>query len=146
LLNATQNTSLAKHGGLSFGAEFGRHSSKVTLPNCFLCNDLSGALIDLKTREWVHHTCINWHNEVWFETDDKALNMFSGSLDYSRFEYECSICKEKQGSCISCDYAGCKKNFHVRCAIKKKFILNIKAMEQKLKVKDWDIKVYCEKH
>ena len=72
--------------------------------------------------------------------------MFSGSLDYTRFEFECSICKEKQGSCITCDYAGCKKNFHVRCAIKKKFILNIKAMEKKLKVKDWDIKVYCEKH
>ena len=52
------------------------------LPICFLCNDLAGAMIDLETKEWVHHTCINWHNEVWFETNDSALNSFSGQLDY----------------------------------------------------------------
>mmetsp|Transcript_11232 Transcript_11232/g.15137 ORF Transcript_11232/g.15137 Transcript_11232/m.15137 type:complete len:109 (+) Transcript_11232:1028-1354(+) len=108
-----------------------------------MCNDLSGAMIDLKTREWVHHTCINWHNEVWFETTDKDLHNFSGTLDYSRFGLECSICKEKQGSCISCDFNGCKKNFHVRCAIKSRFIMSYAEMEKKLKVGDWDIKVYC---
>lgn len=58
----------------------------------------------------------------------------------------CDICKQKQGSCIDCDYNGCKKSFHVRCAIKKGFILSFKEMESKMKVKDWDIKVYCTKH
>ena len=111
-----------------------------------MCNDLSGALVDLSTREWVHHTCINWHNEVWFETDDKDLVSFSGTLDYSRFSLDCSICGQKQGSCISCDLTGCKKVFHVRCAIKSKFILSVMEMEKKLKVGDWDIKVYCQKH
>lgn len=120
--------------------------SKVTLPICFLCNDLSGAMVDLETNEWVHHTCINWHNEVWFETDDAALNNFSGTLDYSRFDKECSICKVKQGSCISCDYKGCNKYFHVRCAMKQKFILSHCEMEANLKVGDWDIKVYCQTH
>ena len=38
-----------------------------TIPNCFLCPDLRGSLIDLLTKEWVHHTCVNWHNEIWFE-------------------------------------------------------------------------------
>jgi hypothetical protein len=37
------------------------------LPNCFLCPDLKGAMIDLVTKEWVHHTCVNWHNEIWFD-------------------------------------------------------------------------------
>ena len=111
-----------------------------------MCNDLSGAMVDLKSREWVHHTCINWHNEVWFEITDKALTAFSGTLDYARFGKECCICKQTHGSCISCDYSDCKKNFHVRCAIKSKLILSVSDMEKKLKVSDWDIKVYCQKH
>lgn len=47
-----------------------RISRAVALPNCFLCPDLKGALIDLETKEWVHHTCVNWHNEIWFEQED----------------------------------------------------------------------------
>lgn len=146
LLNETAERSLANRGNLSFGAEFGKLSSKLALPNCFMCNDLAGAMVDLKTNEWVHHTCINWHNEVWFETDDKALTSFSGTLDFSRFGMECSLCKEKNGSCISCDFTGCKKVFHVRCAMKHKLILSVAEMEKKHKVSDWDIKVYCPKH
>lgn len=42
----------------------------VVTPNCFLCPDLKGAMVDLTSKEWVHHTCINWHNEIWFEQED----------------------------------------------------------------------------
>ena len=128
---------------MAYGADFGKLSSLVTLPNCFMCNDPAGAMIDLKSREWVHHTCINWHNEVWFGTDDKALTQFSGNLDYSRFELSCCLCRQKGGSCISCDFNGCKKSFHVRCAIKAKIIRSYKEMEVKNKTGEWDIKVFC---
>ena len=75
-----------------------------------------------------------------------ALTSYGGTLDYSRFDKLCSICNVKQGSCISCDFKGCNKDFHVRCAIKERFILSHAEMEQNLKVKDWDIKVYCHTH
>lgn len=45
-------------------------NKRVNLPNCFLCPDLKGAMIDLESKEWVHHTCVNWHNEIWFEQED----------------------------------------------------------------------------
>ena len=111
-----------------------------------MCPDPAGAMIDLDSREWVHHTCVNWHNEIWFETEDKALRRFHGTLDYSRFGLECSICHQRHGSCISCDFNGCKKNFHVRCAIKSQFIMSVTEMEKKFKMDEWNIKVYCHKH
>ena len=146
LISATQENAIMSKNSLAFGKEFGQHSKKVILPNCLLCNDLMGAMVDLKSNEWVHHTCVNWHNEIWFETDDKHLKQFGGALDYSRFELTCCICKTKQGSCIECDYKGCKKAFHVRCAIQRKFIVSKEEMEKKHKISDWDIKVYCHKH
>lgn len=39
LIYDTQDKSLSNKGDLAFGAEFGKQSSKVALPNCFMCND-----------------------------------------------------------------------------------------------------------
>lgn len=47
-----------------------KEGSKAPLPNCLLCPDVKGAMVDLTTKEWVHHTCVNWHNEIWFEQND----------------------------------------------------------------------------
>ena len=47
-----------------------RPSDTNKLPNCFLCPDLKGAMVDLDTKEWVHHVCVNWHNDIWFEEKD----------------------------------------------------------------------------
>jgi hypothetical protein len=40
------------------------------VPSCMLCIDVKGAMVDLDTKEWVHHVCVNWHNEIWFNLDD----------------------------------------------------------------------------
>lgn len=117
----------------------------ITLPNCFLCPDLKGAMVDLVTKEWVHHTCVNWHNEIWFEQDDIKLNMYGGSLNFERFELKCYICKVNQGACITCDFKMCKRAYHVRCAIKEKLILSNEEMEE-LRLSAWDIKVFCHQH
>ena len=45
-------------------------SKQSAIPNCFLCPDVKGAMVDLQSKEWVHHTCVNWHNEIWFEAED----------------------------------------------------------------------------
>jgi len=68
-----------------------------------LCTDPKGAVIEMESKEWVHHTCVNWHNEIWFENNDMELKNYGGQLDFSRFNLLCYICKEKHGSCIECD-------------------------------------------
>lgn len=46
-------------------------------------------MVDLKTKEWVHITCVNWINDIWFETDDTKLDMFGGKLDFDKFNIKC---------------------------------------------------------
>jgi len=121
-------------------------SNRVPLPNCLLCNDFKGAMVDLETNEWAHHTCVNWHNEIWFETDDKKLTKYGGALDYERFSLKCYICKVQQGSCIECDLSSCKKPFHVRCAIGKDLIMSANEMDEEMRLGVWECKVYCNKH
>jgi hypothetical protein len=72
----------------------GRTLSKEKLPKCMLCHDLSGAMVDLESKEWVHHVCVNWHNEIWFEEDDNKIRSFGGTLDFERFNLKCTICQE----------------------------------------------------
>jgi hypothetical protein len=110
-----------------------------------MCPDLRGAIVDLNTKEWVHHTCVNWHNEIWFEENDTKLVEYGGKIEYERFDLKCSICTIKQGSCITCDFKSCTKSFHVRCAIKDKLILSTEEMED-LRLDTWNIKVFCKKH
>lgn len=62
-----------------------------------------------------------------------------------RLNLTCYICKIKQGSCIQCDFKKCSKPFHVRCAIKQNLIVSNEEME-KLRLDEWDIKVFCHKH
>lgn len=83
-------------------------------------------MIQLKTKEWVHQVCVNWHNEIWFEEDDIDLEYFSGTLNLQRFKKTCYLCKQgvNSGSCIDCDYKNCKMSFHVRCAIKAGLIMS----------------------
>lgn len=63
-----------------------------TLHECFLCNDKQGAVIDLKTKEWVHIACVNWINEIWFEEQDVSLAKFGGELDFDKFQLICYLC------------------------------------------------------
>lgn len=58
-----------------------------------LCPESNGAMIQLSTKEWVHHICVNWHNEIWFEKDDIYLQIYGGDLNLNRFDLVCYICK-----------------------------------------------------
>ena len=71
--------------------------------------------------------------------------MYGGTLNMDRFDMNCSICKIPEGSCIDCDYTGCQKGFHVRCAVNQGLILSSEDM-QELRVGEWDCKIFCDKH
>jgi len=60
-----------------------------------LCNDLAGAMVDLDSKEWVHHVCVNWHTEIWFEENDNEIMKFNGNLDFTRFDLTCRICDKR---------------------------------------------------
>lgn len=66
---------------------------------------------------WVHHTCINWMDEVWFTDDTKSA--IEGKPCMDKFKLQCSICRDPKltGYCFECDYKQCKIAFHIRCAI-----------------------------
>eukprot|EP00347_Sterkiella_histriomuscorum_P019087 403342999 len=115
------------------------------LPNCFLCTDLLGSMIDLDSKEWVHQSCVNWHDDIWFNEKDTKYRKFEGKLDYERFSLTCYICNIKQGACIQCDLKSCQKAFHVRCAIKERLIVSTEEMED-LRLGSWDVKIFCGKH
>lgn len=53
-----------------FVTQIDKAGENLVVPNCLLCPDIKGAMVDLVTKEWVHHTCVNWHNEIWFEQND----------------------------------------------------------------------------
>ena len=94
---------------------------------CKLCNDLQGAIVKTNLG-WVHITCVNWTPDVWF-TDEEKTNV-EGKINTARFNLSCSVCKkQKQGSCIQCDYKDCSSSFHIRCAINKKLISDWTTME-----------------
>jgi len=71
--------------------------------------------------------------------------MFSGNLNLTRFDLNCSICKVSTGSCIDCDYPACSRSFHVRCAINQGLILSSEDMQDS-RLGEWDCKVFCQKH
>ena len=71
--------------------------------------------------------------------------MYQGKLNLDRYSLVCSICKVKEGSCISCDYHTCSKSFHVRCAMQNGLILSSEDMSE-FRIGDWDCKIFCDKH
>ena len=103
-------------------------------------------MVDLDNKQWVHHVCVNWHNEIWFDVEDQTLRKYGGKLNYERFQLTCYLCKVKRGSSISCDFFGCTKTFHVRCGIEKRLIKSVEEIESKHKVADWNVKIYCSTH
>ena len=62
-------------------------------PHCSFCPDERGALVRLKSKEWVHIVCVNWINEIWFETEDIWFEKYGGELDLQKFGLQCYLCK-----------------------------------------------------
>jgi hypothetical protein len=105
-----------------------KHKASSNSVRCFLCpkDNLKGLMRKIKDGRWAHYQCINWTPEIFFD-DPKKDKIILDSLDLSRFNKICSICKKSEGSCLNCDFKYCPNYFHVRCADK----MNL--------IKSWDL-------
>ncbi len=129
---------------------------------CFLCNDLSGIIIKVRTKlgGWVHPTCVNWIKDIYFEeekdTDNNQLSdwtsgctgrIVGGPLPHVYFKTTCVFCNVVGGACIKCDYKGCNRRFHVRCGIYEGVIRETTEMNKDPNPKEENnIQVFCDQH
>ncbi|SPO39567.1 uncharacterized protein PSFLO_05048 [Pseudozyma flocculosa] len=67
---------------------------------------------------WVHVLCALFTPEVVF-SDPLRLKTVEGcgNLPAWRYESTCYVCDQRAGSCITCAESGCRRTFHVSCAV-----------------------------
>ncbi|KAI2638141.1 hypothetical protein GGS21DRAFT_457060 [Xylaria nigripes] len=71
---------------------------------------------------WIHVTCAVWTPEVKFSSA-KALSLAEGipSIQRTRHEEVCKVCKERGGACVFCH--SCRAPVHIECAHKSGYLL-----------------------
>ncbi|KAI0842099.1 hypothetical protein F5Y06DRAFT_292921 [Hypoxylon sp. FL0890] len=84
---------------------------------------------------WVHVTCAVWMPEVKFG-NALALGPSEGipSIQRSRYEEVCKVCKQKGGACVSCHH--CRAPVHVECAHQNGYLLGFEITPVKVSRRD----------
>jgi bromodomain and PHD finger-containing protein 1 len=63
-------------------------------------------------------------------------------IDTKRFGLQCIICGRKNcGACIQCQYSKCMISFHIECARRANYFLEVDRSD-----KERTYRVFCEKH
>lgn len=97
---------------------------------CCLCPVRGGALKPSNTANlWVHVTC------AWFVPEVKFKNIVKmepaeglTNVHLSTFQQKCGICKQVHGVCVSCAHKNCRRSFHIMCAFKSCYHMEMKAV------------------
>ncbi|XP_024371761.1 histone-lysine N-methyltransferase ATX5 [Physcomitrium patens] len=97
---------------------------------CCLCPVRGGALKPSNTANlWVHVTC------AWFVPEVKFKNIVKmepaeglTNVQLSTFQQKCGICKQVHGVCVSCAYKNCRRSFHIMCAFRACYHMEMKAV------------------
>ena len=67
-----------------------------------------------------------------------------GKIDSIRFSFLCIICGKKEGACMQCQAPRCKIAFHVECARRENYCMD---MERDTTARSPPIyHIFCEKH
>ncbi|EPQ27204.1 uncharacterized protein PFL1_05127 [Pseudozyma flocculosa PF-1] len=76
------------------------------------------AALPTECNNWVHVLCALFTPEVVF-SDPLRLKTVEGcgNLPAWRYESTCYVCDQRAGSCITCAESGCRRTFHVSCAV-----------------------------
>lgn len=88
--------------------------------------------------EWVHLSCAMWIPGP-IVTPKTPVRM--SKIDTKRFSLQCIICGRKTGACIQCQYSKCMISFHIECARRANYFLEIERVER-----ERVYRVFCEKH
>jgi hypothetical protein len=95
---------------------------------------------------WVHHSCAMWMKEP-IVTPKTSVNM--KKLDFNRFQQGCFICCKKgtsTGACVKCNKHECQVYFHVECAKRANYCMEIEKKGPNCPNRERIFKVYCESH
>ena len=88
--------------------------------------------------EWIHLSCASWiPGPLVTPKTPVRLNKF----DEKRFNLQCIICLKKVGACMQCQATRCTISFHVECARRNNYCMEIERRER-----DKSYRMFCEKH
>lgn len=63
-------------------------------------------------------------------------------IDVKRFDLQCIICgKRNSGACIQCQHSRCMISFHIECARRANYFLEVERVDR-----ERNYRVFCEKH
>ena len=66
---------------------------------------------------WCHMSCLYWLPEIHIKTEGNCFEAKNISqVERQRFSQCCTLCKQVNGACISCNEPDCGVTFHVECA------------------------------
>lgn len=89
--------------------------------------------------EWVHLSCAMWIPGP-IVTPKTPVRM--SKIDTKRFSLQCIICGRKNsGACIQCQYSKCMISFHIECARRANYFLEVERIDR-----ERHYRVFCEKH
>jgi len=88
--------------------------------------------------EWVHISCASWIPGV-HVTPKTPVKL--SKIENKSFSLSCIICLKKDGACMQCQNGKCDIAFHVECARRANYF-----MEVEKKDRDKVHKIFCEVH
>ncbi|GIY72101.1 protein Jade-1 [Caerostris darwini] len=114
-------------------------------PPCILCPNKGGAMKLTRSQSWAHVSCAVWIPELSFQDFIKMEPIVGTSkIPENRWSLTCSLCKKKNGVCITCSEKGCKTSFHVTCAFNEG--LQMRATVKNNFTDEDSLKAFCRKH
>lgn len=89
--------------------------------------------------EWVHLSCAMWTPGP-IVTPKTPVRLYK--IDVKRFNLQCIICGQKNnGSCVQCQHPKCLISFHIECARRANYFMEVDRVER-----ERFHRIFCEKH
>ena len=103
------------------------HFGAQTAQACLFCPVKGGPMKATKHLEsWAHVACALWINEVRFgDADAREPITHVNEIPALKWQSRCCVCDTRNGACIQCVHPKCDVTFHVGCAQRAEFTLNI---------------------
>lgn len=99
----------------------------VVYQPCLFCPVKGGPMKATKhMKSWAHVTCALWIPEVRFgNVETRGPITHVEEIPAEKWQARCCICDTRKGTCIKCAQPKCDATFHVGCAQRAEFVLNI---------------------
>ena len=100
--------------------------SAVDAIKCACCPVKRGAFKKTRQGEWVHVVCAMWNK---IPIEEKNASDAIGSIKTALMGSQsltCSICNQKQGAVVKCNYGHCQTFFHPLCARAAGFVMPLR--------------------